>query len=141
MAPVFLNKKGFTLIEFMVAILIMTVGLFGLLSAMNVALSKDKQTQLRNEAISVLDKQMAQELSKGFNNISTTYMVTTRTSHVMNANVNYTLTRNPLNIGQTISSLNNAPTSKIVTYQVSWYWNNVPQPPYSATSVSSQPNL
>ena len=139
MAPALLNNKGFTLIEFMVSILIMTVGLFGLLSAINVALSRNMETQLRNEAISVLDKEMARELSKGFNNISTTTTPPPgmlRQSNIMNATVNYWLIRS----GQTISSAGANPTSKVVNYQVNWTYHNIPYS-YNASSVSSQPNL
>jgi type IV pilus assembly protein PilV len=139
MAPAFLNNKGFTLLEFMVSIVIMTVGLFGLLSAMNVALSRNMETQLRNEAISVLDKEMARELSKGFNNISTAATPLPgmlRQSNIMNATVSYWLVRG----GQTIPPGSANPTSKVVNYQVNWTYHNRTYS-YNASSVSSQPNL
>jgi prepilin-type N-terminal cleavage/methylation domain-containing protein len=130
MVPAFLNNKGFTLIEFMVSIFILTVGLLGLLSAINLSLSRNMETQLRNEAVSVLDKEMARELSKGYNNISTSTYTYSVISHVMNAPVNYTLTRT----GNMLS------TSKVVNYRVAWLYHNMPSS-HNASSVSSQPNM
>ena len=68
--PVFLNKRGFTLLEFLAAMVIMMVGLLGLLTAVNVALNHNLQNQLRNEAAQVADTMMARELAKGFDAIS-----------------------------------------------------------------------
>lgn len=67
---VFLNKRGFTLLEFLAAMVIMMVGLLGLLTAVNVALNHNLQNQLRNEAIQVADSVMARELAKGFDAVS-----------------------------------------------------------------------
>ena len=53
-----INKSGFTLIEFCVAVLIMMVGLLGLLQAVNLATEHNLGTVLRNEAVSVADEQM-----------------------------------------------------------------------------------
>ncbi len=68
--PVFLNKRGFTLLEFLAAMVIMMVGLLGLLTAVNVALNHNLQNQLRNEAAQVADTMMARELAKGFDAVS-----------------------------------------------------------------------
>jgi type IV pilus assembly protein PilV len=68
---VYSNNHAFTLIEFLVAIVIMMVGLLGLLQTVNVALNHNLQNQLRNEAVMVADQQMAKELAKGFDGIST----------------------------------------------------------------------
>jgi type IV pilus assembly protein PilV len=66
-----LNNEGFTLIEFLVAIVILMVGMLGLLQAVNVALNSNMQNQLRNEALLVADHSMATELAKGFDAVST----------------------------------------------------------------------
>ena len=68
--PVFLNNRGFTLLEFLAAMVIMMVGLLGLLTAVNVALNQNLQNQLRNEAVQVADTVMARELAKGFDAVS-----------------------------------------------------------------------
>lgn len=71
------TNLGFTLIEFLVAIVIMMVGLLGLLQAINVSLSHNKINELRLEATAVADAEMVKEMSKGsgligFQHISTT---------------------------------------------------------------------
>ncbi|CAH2030120.1 type IV pilus modification PilV family protein [Trichlorobacter ammonificans] len=69
--PVLCNSRGFTLLEFLVAVLIAMVGLLGLLQTVNVALNHNLQNQLRNEAVQVADSYMARELAKGFDAVST----------------------------------------------------------------------
>lgn len=116
---VYLNNKAFTLIEFLVAIVIMMVGLLGLLQAVNVSLSHNRQNQLRNEAVSVADAYMAQELTKGFEAVSTSQKNYTQVEQIpwrtLNAMQNYSATR-------TGSSYQN---SKEVRYQIIWRYKGV----------------
>ena len=65
------NKRGFTLIELMVAIIILSVGLLALLQTVNIALMHNATNMFRNEAIQIADEQMALELTKPFAMIST----------------------------------------------------------------------
>ncbi len=69
MDHVCLNNRGFTLIEFLVSIVILMVGLLGLLQAVNLALSTNAQNQVRNEAVAVADAEMAKELAKGYDGV------------------------------------------------------------------------
>ena len=64
------NNYGFTLIEFLVAIVIMMVGLLGLLQAVNVGLVQNQNSQLRSEAVSVADWWLAREMTKSFDLVS-----------------------------------------------------------------------
>lgn len=60
-----LNKEdGFTLIEFCVAVLIMTVGLLGLLQAVNMATVHNLGSLLRNEAITLANDRMIRAKSR-----------------------------------------------------------------------------
>jgi type IV pilus assembly protein PilV len=68
---VYKNRRGFTLIEFLVAIVITMVGLLGLLQSVNLALQHNLNTQLRNEAVTVADDFLNREISKTFDLIST----------------------------------------------------------------------
>ena len=52
------NSRGFTLLEVMVSILILSVGLLGLLQTVNMAYSYNLATMLRNEAVLVGDDEM-----------------------------------------------------------------------------------
>ncbi len=115
----YLNNKAFTLIEFLVAIVIMMVGLLGLLQAVNVSISHNRQNQLRNEAVSVADAYMARELAKGFEAVSTSQKKYTQVEQIpwrtLNTMQNYSATR-------TGSSYQN---SKEVSYQVVWRYKGV----------------
>jgi len=68
---VFRNEQGFTLIEFLVSIVILMVGMLGLLQAVNVAIQQNMNTQLRNEATILADERMSLELGKTFDLVST----------------------------------------------------------------------
>jgi len=66
------KEQGFTLIEFMVAILILMVGMLGMLQAINVAMDKNLENTFRNEAISLADDRLMIKRAKVFAAISTT---------------------------------------------------------------------
>lgn len=110
-----LNNKGFTLIEFLVAIVILMVGLLGLLQAVNVALNSDMQNQFRNEALLVADSKMAYELAKGFDAVSTTTKNENVQRRVLNAQKNFSSSRS----GTTFQN------SKEVRFEVSWRYKGV----------------
>jgi len=105
-----LNNEGFTLIEFLVAIVILMVGLLGLLQAVNVAVTSNMQNQLRNEALVVADRAMAYELAKGFDSVSTSAKNVNDQRRVLNALINYSVSR-------TGAEFQN---SKEVRFEVSW---------------------
>ncbi|MCM0083690.1 prepilin-type N-terminal cleavage/methylation domain-containing protein [Geomonas sp. Red32] len=52
------DNRGFTLVELMMAILILTVGLLGLLQSIVVALQHNTRNRLREEAMMVAEEQM-----------------------------------------------------------------------------------
>lgn len=66
------NDSGFTLIEFMVSIVILMVGLLGMLQGINIAMSKNVESMLRNEAVSLADELMLRKKARTFVSISTT---------------------------------------------------------------------
>ncbi|WP_240732218.1 prepilin-type N-terminal cleavage/methylation domain-containing protein [Geobacter sp. FeAm09] len=106
------SDRGFTLIEFLVALVILMVGLLGLLQAVNVSLNHNLQNQLRNEGVIVADEQMAKEMAKGYDLVSTstrTYVVSNRP--VLNALKNFSVSRS----GTTIQN------SKQVNIVVTWH--------------------
>lgn len=88
------NNDGFTLIEFLVAIVILSVGLLGLLQSVNYAISTNMQTQLRDEATRLADERMATEKSKVFDAISTTQRAEKVEVNVMNTFKNYSVVKN-----------------------------------------------
>lgn len=67
-----INNRGFTLIEFMIASMILMVGLLGMLQGINVAVDKSMENVFRNEALLVADDMMMAKRAKSFASLSTT---------------------------------------------------------------------
>jgi type IV pilus assembly protein PilV len=82
--PVISNKRGFTLVEFLVAIVIMMVGILGLLQTVNFSIHHNMNNQLRQEATLLADDMMNQEKAKPFDLISTTTRVYPVSQRVVN---------------------------------------------------------
>jgi type IV pilus assembly protein PilV len=121
MVRVYSDERGFTLVEFLVSIVILSVGLLGLLQSVNVAINHNMTNQLRFEGTQVADEEIAKELAKGsttagFEAISTTsrsYFVARRIPTSLNAFRNFSVTK----AGTSITT-----NSKRVTIQVSWHY-------------------
>jgi len=67
-----INNRGFTLIEFLVAIVILMVGLLGMLQGINLAMEKSMENVFRNEGLLVADDLMMAKRNKSFAALSTT---------------------------------------------------------------------
>ena len=106
----FNNQAGFTLVEFMVAIVILMVGILGLLQSANVAINSNRQNQLRNEATLVMDNALARELAKGYASASVLSSYTCESRKVLNGFVNYSVMRSGTQFQN----------SKEVRFKVSW---------------------
>ena len=65
------NRNGFTLVEFLVAIVILMVGLLGLLQTINIAVDQSLGNVFRNEAVTVVDDMMMNKRAKAFGSVST----------------------------------------------------------------------
>lgn len=95
------NSEGFTLLEFLVAIVIIAVGLLALLQSINLSLAENLKTMFRNQAVMLADERMTVEKTKPFDCISTTnnnlpkeghFAFTTQTLNVKGASMNYSIT-------------------------------------------------
>lgn len=64
------NQSGFTLIEVMVSIIILMVGLLGMFQAVNLALDRNLENQLRQKGIAVAEQQLNQLKGRSFSNIT-----------------------------------------------------------------------
>ncbi|MBT0665628.1 prepilin-type N-terminal cleavage/methylation domain-containing protein [Geobacter pelophilus] len=96
--PVSSDSKGFTLLEFLVALVILTFGILALLQSVNLAISHNMTNQLRLEGAMVADSVLATELSKGgttagFAAISTVTSKLLISQKVMNGFRNYSVTK------------------------------------------------
>lgn len=118
-----LNNKGFTLIEVVVAMLIMLVGLMGLLQAVSVATEHNLRNQLRDEAVRIADQHLRQYASISFTNLTSHTEPRSITRNFRSGSSTFTVLR-------TVTGLPTAtsPTSKQVAIQVGWTYK---QKPYS----------
>lgn len=129
MEPARSSESGFTLIEFLVAIVILMVGMLGLLQMVNVALNHNLQNQLRNEAVNVLDAEMGKEIAKGYNQGVITVRNYTSSRQILNAFKLYS-------VSQTGVTLQN---SREINFQVSWRHKGV-RYTHEASSVLTNSN-
>ena len=126
----FRNKQGFTLIEFLVSIVILMVGMLGLLQAVNVAIEHNLNNQIRNEATMLADEQLSKEMTKTFDLISTStgqFYVPNRP--ILKGFKNFSVVR-------TGTALSN---SKQVNYTISWRHKGV-RYTHETSSIISKTN-
>lgn len=64
------RQRGFTLVEFLVAIVILMVGMLGLLQSINIAMNTNVESMLRNEATMLVDERMMNKRALAFELIS-----------------------------------------------------------------------
>jgi type IV pilus assembly protein PilV len=86
------NKAGFTLIELMVAMLITTVGLLGLLQSLNLVIKVNLQNQLRDEAVILSEQTLNHIKAMPYANITASYSYTVQVP-VRSAMRNYSVTK------------------------------------------------
>ncbi|HEY3308488.1 MAG TPA: prepilin-type N-terminal cleavage/methylation domain-containing protein [Desulfuromonadaceae bacterium] len=129
MEPARSSESAFTLIEFLVAIVILMVGMLGLLQMVNVSLNHNLQNQLRNEAVNVLDAEMSKEIAKGYNAGAITVRNYTASRQILGAYKLYS-------VAQTGSTLQN---SRQVGFQVSWRHKGI-RYTHEASSVLTNSN-
>lgn len=60
----FKNNSGFTIIEFMVSVVILTIGLLGLLQTINFAISTNMTNKMRNEATILADEKLSVRMAQ-----------------------------------------------------------------------------
>jgi len=140
MAPASSSRQsGFTLIEVMVSIVILSIGLLGLLQAVNMSIEHNMRNQLRNEGASLADAELSKDLSQGWANVTPpagAAPVTTsysKTRLIMNAiQKSYSVTRTGTNVNSASNS------SKMVNFVVSWRYKQV-RYNLSATSLIAAP--
>ncbi|MBU5636146.1 prepilin-type N-terminal cleavage/methylation domain-containing protein [Geomonas sp. Red69] len=115
------NNSGFTLIELLVSLVIIAVGMFGVLECLNVSLQHNLRNELRNEAIKLGEKYMADFRGMNFDAIADSYPVTNVTRRVRGANKNYVVERS----SQVLRTESAQSTSRQVTVVVKWAYRNM----------------
>lgn len=119
------NSSGFTLVEVMVAILIMMVGMIGLLEMINVSLQHNLKNQLRDEAVQVGERYMAELRGTPFDDISLSYQTIQVPSKLRGSTREYSVARiSQVLARQDPANAASSPTSLQLTVTVSWDYRN-----------------
>lgn len=121
------NGKGFTLVEFLVAIVILMVGLLGLLQTINVAVDQGLGNVFRNEAVTAVDDLMMKRRAKAFDSLSTGTKFTIYSTPVRGIRKKYNIEENIVSV---------TPNSKQISIDASWTKKNNTYK-HSATTVVS----
>lgn len=112
---VVLNKRGFTLVEVVVAVAILMVGLLGLLESINIATANNVRNSMRMEAVRIGDQQLNAARALPFDNITSHPTVRTTTAGLRSIN-------KPFSYQRTVTNLpaGGSPTSKQILITVTW---------------------
>jgi type IV pilus assembly protein PilV len=111
------SRKGFTLIEFLVAIVILMVGLLGLLQTVNLAIVTNLENILRTDAVMLADERLMEQRAKTFNAISTNNRITYISRTTRGGFNNYSVRTT----GTVVTTTDlGEPRSKQVDINVSW---------------------
>ncbi len=109
------NNSGFSLLEVMVAIVIMMVGMLGVLESINVAMAHNLRNQLRDEAVFVGEKYINIQRSKHFDLLSTSYGTRFEPSKVRGAGELYS-------VDMKVSELSSDPVTPLKQLDVTVSW-------------------
>lgn len=122
---------GFTLIEFVVATLILSVGVLGLLKMVALSVSTNASTKMRTNAMLVADQAMGMERVKPFANITSTNAsnpAVLKKALSGRGFINYS-------VSEQVTSLGSA--SKSVRFVVSWHDKKTTYRHYLTTIVTN----
>ena len=114
---VLLNKKGLTLVEVMIALVVLLLVFLALMQTALVSIDSNMINALRDEAVNIAEEKMNEERNKTFDNIqsSPAVNVSRNIRNIPSATLNYKATR-------TVTQLN--ADSKQVTITVTWDWKD-----------------
>ena len=120
--PMMSNRNsGFTLVEVVMAILILMVGMLGLLQAINLATEVNIRNQVREEAVFLGERVMNELRGKGFDNISAAYGAYNSPSKLRGVTRSYTVLRS----STVLSTVSGSPATKQMTVTVTWNYKGV----------------
>lgn len=130
------NKDGFTLIEVLIAMVILTIGLLGFLQGVNIAMEHNLKTLLRNEAASLAEQQMSALRLVSYDSLAdTTYGAG---SESVSSSVRGKVS--PFKVRREIVTVSNSAagtSSKQMKVLVSWTYRNLSTHYYEVSSLRS----
>ena len=89
------DKRGMTLIEIMIALLLMTIVAVALMQATIMVMNNNVKNELRDEAVSVAEQIMNEVRNTQFADLATSPTTTTRTRNIRAFTVTYTALLSP----------------------------------------------
>jgi type IV pilus assembly protein PilV len=116
------DNRGFTLIEMMVAIVILMIGMLGLLQAINLALEVNLRNQLREEGVNVAERVMNELKGQGFDAIPASSTLTIP-SKIRGSTRNYTVQANAVVLAS--DPVTALPTTKRLEVTTEWSYKGV----------------
>lgn len=124
------RETGFTLIEVMMAMLVLTIGLMALIQTLGNAISYNFSNKLRNDAVMIADRAMMKDRSMPFGNITSAN--TFEKVPFALGFVNYSVIETVTKIGSSSPA-----TSKNVQFTVVWRDKKVRKQHSLTTSISN----
>ncbi|MCX5815605.1 MAG: prepilin-type N-terminal cleavage/methylation domain-containing protein [Proteobacteria bacterium] len=123
------NKKGFTLIETLIAVSILTIAMLAMLNTIVISFQYGLRNSIRNEAVKMAEKKMNELRNTTFSSLVSSTSTETRTFR--NLTVTYTQQ-------WTVSTLST--TSVAIDVKVSWFYppDSGKQYDHSTASIVSQ---
>jgi len=128
--PVWQNSKGMSLIEVMIAIVLLMIVSLALMQTSLVGYQANLQNSLRDEATRVADQEMGRQRDRLYDDIATSETTTVITGRIRGARVDYTVTTIPKEIA--------AANSKQITVVVQWNYRGRGYN-HSATTLVGKP--
>ena len=107
------NKKGLTLVEVMIALVVLLIVSLALMQTALVSINANMTNVLRDEAVGIAEMRMNEARNTPFNNLVGTSNATIMRNFRNIANFQYTVTR-------TVTNLNS--DNKQVNITVTWEW-------------------
>ena len=121
-----LNKKGLTLVEVMIALVVLLIVSLALMQTALVSIDSNMTNVLRDEAVNIAEMRMNEARNMPFNNLVGTSNATVLRNFRNIANFQYAVTR-------TVTDLNS--DNKQIEIRVTWNWKGNPIPPHIITSI------
>jgi len=100
-----LNNKGFTLLEMLVAMVILMIGMLGLLATIDISIQQTTRNQLRELAVGVGEEQLRSMLSVPYDNLGAFSNATTASRTYRNGRVGFDVTKTVVALGSDTSEL------------------------------------
>jgi type IV pilus assembly protein PilV len=115
---VLLNKKGMTLIEIMIALVILLISSLALMKTASLGITMNVQNALRDEAVNVAEIEMNDLRSRPFDNIASAATTTVVSRNFRGFTVDYT-------VMPTVTDINaSSQQSKQISVSVAWSYRN-----------------